>query len=171
MAGRGCRSVLATALTEYLVSANQAFEMYHGLTQGAIASILTKGSDEQKAKYLPKMVSGEWGGTMNLTEPHCGTDLGLLRTKAEPQDDGSYRITGTKIFISSGEHDLTENIIHLVLAKIARRARQRQGHLAVHRPQVPRQRRRHLGERNGVMLRLDRGEDGHPRQFDLPAQL
>ena len=119
LAGRGLPSVLAVALTEYLVSANQAFEMYHGLTQGAIASILAKGSDEQKAKYLPKMVSGEWGGTMNLTEPHCGTDLGLLRTKAEPQDDGSYKITGTKIFISSGEHDLTDNIIHLVLAKIA----------------------------------------------------
>jgi alkylation response protein AidB-like acyl-CoA dehydrogenase len=116
--GQGLPSVLSVALTEYLVSANQAFEMYHGLTQGAIASILTKGSDEQKAKFLPKMVSGEWGGTMNLTEPHCGTDLGLIRTKAEPQDDGSYKISGTKIFISSGEHDLTENIIHLVLAKI-----------------------------------------------------
>jgi alkylation response protein AidB-like acyl-CoA dehydrogenase len=115
--GQGLPSVVATAITEYLVSANQAFEMYHGLTQGAIASILVKGSDEQKRKFLPKMVSGEWGGTMNLTEPHCGTDLGLLRTKAEEQPDGSYRITGTKIFISSGEHDLTENIIHLVLAK------------------------------------------------------
>src|SRR5688572_11701663 len=115
--GQGLPSVLSVALTEYLVSANQAFEMYHGLTQGAIASILVKGTDEQKTKYLPKMVSGEWGGTMNLTEPHCGTDLGLLRTKAEEQPDGSYRITGTKIFISSGEHDLTENIIHLVLAK------------------------------------------------------
>jgi alkylation response protein AidB-like acyl-CoA dehydrogenase len=109
--------VLSVALTEYLVSANQAFEMYHGLTQGAIASILVKGSEEQKRKFLPRLVSGEWGGTMNLTEPHCGTDLGLLRTKAEEQPDGSYRITGTKIFISSGEHDLTDNIIHLVLAK------------------------------------------------------
>jgi len=117
--GQGLPSVLSVALTEYLVSANQAFEMYHGLTQGAIASILAKGSDEQKAKYLPKMVSGEWGGTMNLTEPHCGTDLGLIRTKAESNDDGSYALSGTKIFISSGEHDLTENIIHLVLAKIA----------------------------------------------------
>jgi alkylation response protein AidB-like acyl-CoA dehydrogenase len=98
--------------------------MYHGLTAGAIASILTKGSDEQKAKYLPNMVSGKWTGTMNLTEPHCGTDLGLLRTRAVPQGavtDGvaaSYRVSGTKIFISSGEHDLAENIIHLVLAKI-----------------------------------------------------
>ncbi|MEA3063720.1 MAG: 3-(methylsulfanyl)propanoyl-CoA dehydrogenase, partial [Sphingomonadales bacterium] len=117
--GQGLPQTVGTAVTEYLLSANQAFEMYHGLTAGAVASILTKGSDEQKAKYLPNMVAGQWTGTMNLTEPHCGTDLGLLRTKAEPQPDGSYRITGTKIFISSGEHDLSENIIHLVLAKIA----------------------------------------------------
>ena len=117
--GQGLPSVVATAVTEYLLSANQAFEMYNGLTQGAIASILVKGSDEQKTKYLPNMVAGKWTGTMNLTEPHCGTDLGLLKTKAEPQPDGSYRISGTKIFISSGEHDLAENIIHLVLAKIS----------------------------------------------------
>jgi alkylation response protein AidB-like acyl-CoA dehydrogenase len=122
--GQGLPQVVGTAVTEYLLSANQAFEMYHGLTAGAIASILTKGSDEQKAKYLPNMVSGKWTGTMNLTEPHCGTDLGLLRTRAVPQGtvtDGvaeSYRVSGTKIFISSGEHDLAENIIHLVLAKI-----------------------------------------------------
>ncbi|HEY0113035.1 MAG TPA: acyl-CoA dehydrogenase C-terminal domain-containing protein [Allosphingosinicella sp.] len=117
--GQGLPQTVGTAVTEYLLSANQAFEMYHGLTQGAIASIVVKGSDEQKQKYLPNMVSGRWTGTMNLTEPHCGTDLGLLCTKAEPQADGSYRISGTKIFISSGEHDLAENIIHLVLAKIA----------------------------------------------------
>ncbi|MDQ8754935.1 acyl-CoA dehydrogenase C-terminal domain-containing protein [Sphingosinicella sp. LHD-64] len=116
--GQGLPSVLATAVTEYLLSANQAFEMYNGLTQGAMASILVKGSDEQKTKYLPNMVAGKWTGTMNLTEPHCGTDLGLLKTKAEPQADGTYKITGTKIFISAGEHDLSENIIHLVLAKI-----------------------------------------------------
>lgn len=115
--GQELPHVLATALTEYFVSANQSFEMYNGLTQGVIAALLVKGSEEQKATYLPKLVSGEWGGTMNLTEPHCGTDLGLLRTKAEEQGDGSYRITGTKIFISAGEHDLTDNIIHLVLAK------------------------------------------------------
>src|SRR3546814_556235 len=115
--GQGLPHVIATALTEYLVSANQSFEMYNGLTQGVVAALLIKGSDEQKQAYLPKLVSGEWGGTMNLTEPHCGTDLGLLRTKAEELGDGSYRVTGTKIFISSGEHDLTDNIIHLVLAK------------------------------------------------------
>jgi alkylation response protein AidB-like acyl-CoA dehydrogenase len=92
--------------------------MYPGLTQGAIAAILTHGSDEQRKKYLPKLVQGVWTGTMNLTEPHCGTDLGLLRTKAVPAGDGSYRISGQKIFISAGEHDLSENIVHLVLARI-----------------------------------------------------
>jgi alkylation response protein AidB-like acyl-CoA dehydrogenase len=117
--GQGLPQVLSTALSEYVLSANQAFEMFQGLTSGAIASLVIKGSDEQKAKYLPNMVSGRWTGTMNLTEPHCGTDLGLLKTRAEPNPDGSYSITGTKIFISSGEHDLSENIIHLVLAKIA----------------------------------------------------
>src|SRR3546814_4221413 len=99
------------------MAANQAFAMYPGLTQAAVAAILVKGSDAQKATYVPRMVSGEWGGTMNLTEPHCGTDLGLIRTRAAPNGDGSYAVTGTKIFISSGEHDLTDNIIHLVLAK------------------------------------------------------
>ena len=117
--GQGLPQVLASAVSEYVLSANQAFEMYHGLTAGAIASLLVKGTDEQKAMYVPKMVAGTWTGTMNLTEPHCGTDLGLIKTKAEPNDDGSYAISGTKIFISSGEHDLSENIIHLVLAKIA----------------------------------------------------
>ncbi|HWH18706.1 MAG TPA: acyl-CoA dehydrogenase family protein, partial [Allosphingosinicella sp.] len=115
--GQGLPHVVSTAMTEYLCSANHSFEMYNGLTQGAIAALLVKGSDEQKRTYIPNMVSGRWTGTMNLTEPHCGTDLGLIRTKAEPQADGSYRITGTKIFISSGEHDLSENIIHMVLAK------------------------------------------------------
>ncbi|HVF84143.1 MAG TPA: acyl-CoA dehydrogenase C-terminal domain-containing protein [Sphingomicrobium sp.] len=117
--GQGLPHVLATAMSEYVLSANQSFEMYHGLTAGAIASILVKGTEKQKATYLPNMVAGTWTGTMNLTEPHCGTDLGLLKTRAEPQADGSYKITGTKIFISSGEHDMAENIIHLVLAKIS----------------------------------------------------
>ncbi len=115
--GQGMPHVISTAFEEYMISSNMAFAMYPGLTHGAIASLLVKGSPEQQAKYVPKMVSGEWGGTMNLTEPQCGTDLGLIKTKAEPQADGSYAITGTKIFISSGEHDLTSNIIHLVLAK------------------------------------------------------
>ena len=117
--GQGMPHVLSTAIAEYLCSSNHSFEMYNGLTQGVIAAMLIKASDEQKATYLPNMISGKWTGTMNLTEPHAGTDLGLIKTRADPQDDGSYRITGTKIFISAGEHDLSENIIHLVLAKIA----------------------------------------------------
>ena len=117
--GQGLPQVLATAVSEYVLSSNQAFEMYHGLTAGAVASLLIKGTDQQKATYVPNMVSGKWTGTMNLTEPHCGTDLGLIKTRAEPNADGSYAISGTKIFISSGEHDLSENIIHMVLAKIA----------------------------------------------------
>jgi len=115
--GQGMPHVVSTAFQEYMISANMAFAMYPGLAHGAIAALVVKGSPEQQQKYLPKMVSGEWGGTMNLTEPQCGTDLGLIRTRAEPEADGSYKITGTKIFISAGEHDLTDNIIHLVLAK------------------------------------------------------
>ena len=117
--GQGMPHVVGTAFQEYLISANMAFAMYPGLTHGAVAAIEVAGSHAQKATYLPNMVHGRWTGTMNLTEPQCGTDLGLIKTKAEPNDDGSYSITGTKIFISSGEHDLSDNIIHLVLAKIA----------------------------------------------------
>lgn len=116
--GQGLPYILHTAVGEYMSSANMALTMYPGLTQGAIAAILVHGSDEQKAAYLPKMVEGTWTGTMNLTEPHCGTDLGLLRSKAVPQADGSYKISGQKIFISAGEHDMSENIVHLVLARI-----------------------------------------------------
>jgi alkylation response protein AidB-like acyl-CoA dehydrogenase len=115
--GQGLPYVMGTAAGEIFVSANMAFNMYQGLTHGAIGAILTHGTDDQKAAWLPKMVSLDWTGTMNLTEPHCGTDLGLLRTRAEPQADGSYRITGQKIFISAGDHDMAENVIHLVLAK------------------------------------------------------
>ena len=115
--GQGMPHVMGMMAEEFISSANQAWGMYPGLTGGAIASILVKGSPEQQAKYLPKMISNEWLGTMNLTEPHCGTDLGLIRTRAVPQADGTYAITGTKIFISAGDHDLTDNIIHLVLAK------------------------------------------------------
>lgn len=116
--GQGLPYTLHSAVGEYMSSANMALMMYPGLTQGAIAAILEHGSDEQKQKYLPKMVEGVWTGTMNLTEPHCGTDLGLLRTKAVPNGDGSYKISGQKIFISAGEHDMSDNIIHLVLARI-----------------------------------------------------
>jgi alkylation response protein AidB-like acyl-CoA dehydrogenase len=116
--GQGLPHVLNLSFSEMSSSANMAFSMYPGLTHGAYSAILNGGSDEQKALYLPKLVSGQWGGTMNLTEPQCGTDLGLLRTKAVPQGDGTYKISGTKIWISGGEHDLAENIIHLVLARI-----------------------------------------------------
>ena len=116
--GQNMPYVIGTAVGEMFSSANMAFTMYQGLTHGAASAILAHGSQEQKDTYLPKMVSCEWTGTMNLTEPHCGTDLGLMRTKAEPQGDGSYKITGQKIFISAGEHDMADNIIHLVLAKI-----------------------------------------------------
>jgi len=116
--GQGLPVTLSQTVAEFQISANMAFSMYGGLTMGATAALIVHGNDAQKAKYLPKMVTGEWTGTMNLTEPHCGTDLGLLRTKAVKQDDGSYRISGTKIFISAGEHDMADNIIHLVLARI-----------------------------------------------------
>lgn len=115
--GQGMPYLMGLATGEIFVSANMAFNMYQGLTHGAYSAIHAHGTDEQKQTYLPKMVSCEWTGTMNLTEPHAGTDLGMLRTKAEPQDDGSYLITGQKIFISAGDHDMSENVIHLVLAK------------------------------------------------------
>jgi acyl-CoA dehydrogenase len=116
--GQGLPYTLHSAVGEYMSSANMALMMYPGLTNGAVAAILVHGSDAQKTTYVPNMVSGKWSGTMNLTEPHCGTDLGMLRTKAVPQPDGTYRISGQKIFISAGEHDMTDNIIHLVLARI-----------------------------------------------------
>ncbi|MHA6687000.1 acyl-CoA dehydrogenase [Mesorhizobium sp. A556] len=116
--GQGLPYAVYSAVSEYMISANMALMMYPGLTQGAIAAIVTHGSDEQKTTFLPKMIEGSWTGTMNLTEPHCGTDLGLLRTRAVPNGDGTYKISGQKIFISAGEHDMADNIVHLVLARI-----------------------------------------------------
>ncbi|MSP42321.1 MAG: acyl-CoA dehydrogenase [Alphaproteobacteria bacterium] len=116
--GQGMPVVLAMAFNEMVTSSNMAFGMYPGLTHGVYEALHQHGSIELKRIYLPNLTSGEWTGTMNLTEPHCGTDLGLMRTRAEPQADGSFRISGQKIFISAGEHDLAANIIHLVLAKI-----------------------------------------------------
>jgi acyl-CoA dehydrogenase len=116
--GLGLPATLNAVMQEFVTSSNFALGMYPGLTQGAVAALLVHGSEEQKKTYLPRMIAGEWSGTMNLTEPHCGTDLGLIRTRAARQEDGSFRITGQKIFISAGEHDLTENIVHLVLARI-----------------------------------------------------
>jgi alkylation response protein AidB-like acyl-CoA dehydrogenase len=116
--GQGLISPVNFAFEEMISSANLSFGLFPGLTHGAYSALLAHGSEEQKKTFLPKMVEGTWSGTMNLTEPHCGTDLGLLKTRAEPQSDGSYKVYGTKIFISAGEHDLTENIVHLVLARL-----------------------------------------------------
>lgn len=116
--GMGMPVLLNTVMQEMICSANMSFGMYPGLSQGAYEALHHFGTDEQKQLYLPKLIEGSWAGTMNLTEPHCGTDLGLIKAKAEPNDDGSFNVSGTKIFISAGEHDLTENIVHLVLAKL-----------------------------------------------------
>ncbi len=116
--GQGLPHSLSTAITELFSSANHSFAMYPGLSHGALATIEAHGSDMHKNIFMPKLVEGSWTGTMCLTEPHCGTDLGMLRTKAEVNDDGSYSLTGTKIFISAGEHDLSDNIVHIVIARI-----------------------------------------------------
>ena len=116
--GQGLPYLISIAVGEMFASANMALGMYHGLTHGAYSAIYSHGSEEQKEKYLPNLVNCKWTGTMNLTEPHCGTDLGMMRTKASRKSDGTFRISGQKIFISAGDHDLAENIIHLVLAKI-----------------------------------------------------
>ena len=149
--GQGMPHVLGFAFEEFVSSANQAFGMYPGLTNGAVSALLAKGSQEQKEKYLPKMISNEWTGTMNLTEPHCGTDLGMIRTKAEPQGDGSYAITGTKIFISAGEHDMADNIIHLVLAKTPGAPDSTKGISLFVVPKFLVEEDGSIGERNGVV--------------------
>jgi acyl-CoA dehydrogenase len=148
--GQGLPYFLSLALNEYAISANQAFAMYPGLTNGAMAALHTHASDAQKRTYLPKMTSGEWCGTMNLTEPQCGTDLGLIKTRAAPQADGSYAISGQKIFISAGEHDLTDNIIHLVLARIVGAPAGVKGISLFVVPKVLVGDDGSLGERNGV---------------------
>jgi acyl-CoA dehydrogenase len=148
--GQGLPNFLALAVNEFAISANQSFAMYPGLTNGATAALHTHGSDAQKQTYLPKMISGEWSGTMNLTEPQCGTDLGLIKTRAVAQNDGSYAITGQKIFISSGEHDLTDNIIHLVLARIEGAPAGVKGISLFVTPKVLVREDGSLGERNGV---------------------
>ncbi|MFW5926935.1 MAG: acyl-CoA dehydrogenase family protein, partial [Wenzhouxiangella sp.] len=115
--GQGLPYYVGLAMAEMITASNTSWGMYPALSHGAWEAIIAHGSEAQKRSYVPQMVAGDWTGTMNLTEPHCGTDLGLIRTRAEPADDGSYRITGTKIWISAGEHDLAENIIHMVLAR------------------------------------------------------
>jgi acyl-CoA dehydrogenase len=148
--GQGLPYILEVALSEYLSSANMAHAMYAGLTKGAIAALLVHGNEVIKNTYLPKMIAGEWTGTMNLTEPHCGTDLGLLKTKATHNADGSYAISGTKIFISAGEHDMTDNIIHLVLARIEGAPQGTKGISLFLVPKVLVQENGALGAKNGV---------------------
>ncbi|MEJ2002307.1 MAG: acyl-CoA dehydrogenase C-terminal domain-containing protein [Maritimibacter sp.] len=150
--GQGMPHLIGTAVGEMFASSNMAFNMYQGLTHGAYSAIHTHGTEEQKAKYLPKMVECTWTGTMNLTEPHCGTDLGLMRTKAEPQADGSYKITGTKIFISAGDHDMSDNVIHLVLAKIPGGPEGVKGISLFIVPKFMVDDAGNLGERNGVSV-------------------
>ena len=150
--GQGMPYVLGVATGEMFASANMAFNMYQGLTHGAYSAIHAHGTDTQKQTYLPKMVSCDWTGTMNLTEPHCGTDLGMLRTRAEPQDDGSYLITGQKIFISAGDHDMAENIIHLVLAKAPGGGEGTKGISLFIVPKFLVNEDGSLGERNGVTV-------------------
>ena len=148
--GQGLPYTVHTAVSEFMVSANMSLMMYPGLTQGAIAAIVAHGTDEQKTTWLPKMVEGIWTGTMNLTEPHCGTDLGLLRTKAVPNGDGSYRISGQKIFISAGEHDMADNIVHLVLARIEGAPKGVKGISLFIVPKLKLDADGNPGERNGV---------------------
>ena len=148
--GQGLPQVVNQCFFEMLNSANQAWTMYPGLSHGAYACLHAHGTDAQKELYLPKLSSGEWTGTMCLTEPHCGTDLGLLRTKAEPQPDGSYRLTGAKIFISAGEHDLAPNIVHLVLARLPDAPAGNKGISLFLVPKFQVQADGSLGERNGI---------------------
>lgn len=148
--GQGLPFAINSALYEMLNSANQAWTMYPGLSHGAYEALHAHGSDALKAKYLPKLTSGEWTGTMCLTEPHCGTDLGLLRSKAEPQADGTYKITGNKIFISAGEHDFTSNIVHLVLARLPDAPAGSKGISLFVVPKYKVNADGSLGERNGI---------------------
>jgi len=148
--GQGAPAMVDTLISEMICSANLSFGMYPGLSHGAYVALHGHGSEDLKAAYLPKLVDGTWAGTMCLTEPQCGTDLGLLRTKAEPQDDGSYRLTGTKIFISAGEHDLTENIVHLVLARLPDAPKGIKGISLFLVPKVLPDESGGLGPRNGV---------------------
>jgi acyl-CoA dehydrogenase len=149
--GQGLPLFLAVLFSEYGYGANIAFSMYPGLTNGAVAALTVHGSDELKARYLPKMTTGEWTGTMCLTEPHCGTDLGLIKTRAVPEPDGSYAITGQKIFISAGEHDLADNIVHLVLARIEGAPAGVKGISLFLAPKFLPSADGGVGERNGVM--------------------
>ena len=160
--GQGLPAAVNTLVEEMICSANLSFGLYPGLIARRLCRRCTAiGSDELKQTYLPKLVDGTWSGTMCLTEPHCGTDLGLLRTRAVPNGDGSYKITGTKIFISAGEHDLTENIIHLVLARLPDAPKGMKGISLFLVPKFLRQAGRLARRAQRRRLRLDRAQDGH----------
>ena len=158
--GMGMPKVISAQVEELVNSANLSFGLYPMLTAGACLALNAHASDELKDKYLPNMYAGIWAGSICLTEPHAGTDLGIIRTRAEPQADGSYKISGTKIFITGGEHDLTENIIHLVLELLPGRPGRAEGHLAVPGTEGAGQRRRFAGREEQPGLRLHRAQDG-----------
>ena len=168
--GQGLPVLLNQCFFEMLNSANQAWTMYPGLSHGAYACLHEHGTPEQKAMYLPHLAKGDWMGTMCLTEPQCGTDLGLLRTKAEPLPDGSYKLTGQKIFISAGDHEISDNIVHLVLARLPDAPAGSKGISLFVVPKFTRQRRRLAGRAQPHLLRRARAQDGHPRQPHLPDQ-
>ena len=166
-AARACRWAINAACIEMWNSASAAFGVGPTLTMAGIDALAAHGSDDLKRIYLPKLISGEWMGTMQLTEPQAGSDVGALRTKAERAGDGTYRITGQKIFITYGEHDLTDNIIHLVLARLPDAPPGTTRHLAVPRAEIPGQRRRHARRAQRRARAFDRAQDGHPRLADL----
>ena len=169
--GGGFPWLVGIAMQEMLTAANEAFSMAPLLTQGAIDALLVHGDEIQREMYLPKMVTGEWSGTMNLSEPQAGSDVGAVRTRAERQDDGTYKITGTKIWISWGEHDMADNIIHLVLARTPDAPPGTKGISLLHRPQVPRERRRHPGRPQRRRVPVDRAQAGHQGQPHLRPRL
>jgi alkylation response protein AidB-like acyl-CoA dehydrogenase len=169
--GQGMPFVIASAVTEMFSSANMAFSMFQGLTHGAYSAIWAHGSDAQKQKYLPKMTNCDWTGTMNLTEPHCGTDLGQMRTKAIPQSDGSFQVTGQKIFISAGDHDMAENIIHLVLAKIAGAPEGIRGVSLFIVPKFMVNDDGSLGKRNDLSVGKLEEKNGNPRKSNMRHEL
>ena len=140
--GQGLPESLSLVISEMIGEANWSWGMYPGLSHGAMNTLGAHGTPEQQKTYLTRLVSGEWTGTMCLTESHCGTDLGMLKTRAEPRTDGSYRISGTKIFISAGEHDMAENIVHIVLARLPDAPGRHQGYFTVYRAQIPAECRR-----------------------------
>ena len=169
--GQGLPKTIGSACIEMLNSANTSFALCPLLTDGAIEALLTAGSPEQQAAFIPKMISGEWTGTMNLTEPQAGSDLAMVRTRAEPQPDGTFKLFGTKIFITYGEHDMAANIVHLVLARVAGAPAGREGHQPVHLPEVHGERRWLAWRAQRRALRQHRTQARHQGQPDRGASV